>query len=285
MPRLSESAASRASASSDRLTPKLRLAASVPAIDWKTRSTGAPALDGGDLGGDVGQHAALGGDGKALAQRVEHTQQRDGGLRAVGGGVDADHRVAHAEQQPVDDRGGDALRVVGGVVGLQARRQPPLQPDRVAERGDDATLTRYRDQILVAHDLRHGRGHLGRHARRQRLKRGAVRRVGQQPLAERAYREAADWRERRTVVRVADQARHLVVLVGYQRLVEKDPERHVGQTELGGHALFGAFRGHARQLVARALGRGLRKERLKVIEAVGSPAEGLGVGWHGACSR
>ena len=42
LPRLSESAASRASASSARFTPKLALAASVPAMDWNTRSTGAP---------------------------------------------------------------------------------------------------------------------------------------------------------------------------------------------------------------------------------------------------
>ena len=41
--RPSESAASRASASSASETPKPALAASVPAIDWKTRSTGAPA--------------------------------------------------------------------------------------------------------------------------------------------------------------------------------------------------------------------------------------------------
>ena len=41
VPRPSASAALRASASMARSTPKLRLAASVPAIDWNTRSTGA----------------------------------------------------------------------------------------------------------------------------------------------------------------------------------------------------------------------------------------------------
>ncbi len=42
VPRLSESAAARASASRARETPKLRFTASVPPIDWNTRSTGAP---------------------------------------------------------------------------------------------------------------------------------------------------------------------------------------------------------------------------------------------------
>ena len=42
VPRPSDSAASRASSSKARLRPKLALAASVPAIDWNTRSTGAP---------------------------------------------------------------------------------------------------------------------------------------------------------------------------------------------------------------------------------------------------
>ena len=42
VPRLSDSAASRASFSTARSMPKLLLAASLPAMDWKTRSTGAP---------------------------------------------------------------------------------------------------------------------------------------------------------------------------------------------------------------------------------------------------
>ena len=42
VPRSSASAASCASRSSASVTPKPSLAASVPAIDWNTRSTGAP---------------------------------------------------------------------------------------------------------------------------------------------------------------------------------------------------------------------------------------------------
>ena len=42
---------------------------------------------------------------------------------AVGHRVDADHRVAGAVHQPVDQAGHDARRVVGGMVGLQAHGQ------------------------------------------------------------------------------------------------------------------------------------------------------------------
>ena len=42
VPRFSDRPASRASRNSARSTPKLRLAAWVPAIDWNTRSTGKP---------------------------------------------------------------------------------------------------------------------------------------------------------------------------------------------------------------------------------------------------
>jgi hypothetical protein len=60
------------------------------------------ALDGAQRCGDVGEHAGLRGDGVALADRVEHGEQRAGGGDAVGGGVDADHRIAGAEQQAIE---------------------------------------------------------------------------------------------------------------------------------------------------------------------------------------
>ena len=55
--------------------PKEVLAASVPAMDWKTRSTGAPCSHGLHLGGDVGEDAALRGDGVALADVVDEAEQ------------------------------------------------------------------------------------------------------------------------------------------------------------------------------------------------------------------
>ena len=81
--------------------------ASVPPMDWKTRSTGAPQAHGFHLSGDVGKHAALGGDMEALAGAVDQVEQLDHGAQAVGDGVDADDGVARAEHQAVDDGGGD----------------------------------------------------------------------------------------------------------------------------------------------------------------------------------
>ena len=46
--------------------PKLVLAASVPAMDWKRRSTGAPCSMACDLRGDVGEDAGLRGDFEAF---------------------------------------------------------------------------------------------------------------------------------------------------------------------------------------------------------------------------
>ena len=67
--------------------------------------------DGLHLRGDVGEDAALRGDGVALADVVDQAQQRGDGLEALSAdGVDADDGVAGAEQQAVEDAGGDAER-------------------------------------------------------------------------------------------------------------------------------------------------------------------------------
>ena len=72
-----------------------------------------------------------------------------------------------AVRQAVDNAGGDALRIVGGMIGLQPRGKPPGQTQRVAKTGDHANLGRHRDQVLQPHDLRNGRGHFGRQTGRQ----------------------------------------------------------------------------------------------------------------------
>jgi hypothetical protein len=92
------------------------------------------AVDRFDGGGDVGQHAGLGGDVVALDDGVEHLQQGADRGDAVGGRVDADHGVAVAVQQAVENAGGDTGRFVGGVVGLQPRRQAPAQAHGAARR-------------------------------------------------------------------------------------------------------------------------------------------------------
>ena len=117
-------------------------------------------------------------------------------LRAVGGGVDADHGVAAAEEQAVEDAGGDAARVVGRVVGLQADGEPARQADGVAEAGDDAASLRGDGmQVLVAHDLADGGGHFRREAGGERGEGFGGGLVGEQPVAESADGEVGDGRE------------------------------------------------------------------------------------------
>jgi hypothetical protein len=131
-------------------------------MDWNTRSTEGALLDQSQGGGDVAEHAGLGGDVEPGAHLVEQVQQVGGGVRGVGGGVDADHRVAAAEQQPVEGGGRDALRIVGRVVRLQPGGQGAGQADGGAERRGDPHCPRDRDEVLIAHQLAYRGDHLGR---------------------------------------------------------------------------------------------------------------------------
>ncbi|KAI3488917.1 hypothetical protein L1887_46947 [Cichorium endivia] len=162
-------------------------------------------VDGLDRGGDVGQHAGLGGNVIALDDGVEHLQQGADRGDAVGGRVDADHGVTVAVEQAVEDARGDPRRFVGGVVGLQAGRQAPAQPHGAAETGDHTDLLRHQDQVLHAHDLRHRRGHFRGQARGQGAQAGFVGLIAQQPVAQAADGQVADRGEGLLVVGVDDQ--------------------------------------------------------------------------------
>ena len=88
----------------------------------------------------------------------------------------------------------------------------------------------------------------------------------------------ADGREGRCVVRVDDQPRDLVGLVGDDLLGEKMRERQIGECELGGDALLGGLRGDAGEHVAAAQRRGLGQQFAQVGEAVARVADGVGEG-------
>ena len=90
-----------------------------------------------------------------LYARLEEETGQATGYKQVGGVI-----VARTVQQPVQHGNGDATRVVGRVVRLQPARQPPLQPDRVAEGRHHQAFPRHGDQVLVPHQLRHRRHHL-----------------------------------------------------------------------------------------------------------------------------
>ena len=222
------------------------------------------ALDRAQAGGDVRQHAGLRRDGVALAHLVEHREQRARGIDAVGRRIDADHRIARAEQQAVEHGCGDAARIVGRMVGLQAHREPPGQADRVAEARDDAALRRHRDQVLKAHQL----ADRGRHLRREagRSAASVVRFGGEQQLAELADGERGHRRERRRVVGVDDQPGDFVGFVGNDRLGEDRRQRHIGQRHLRRDAFRRGCRREPRERVARPDRRRPRQQRAQVVE-------------------
>ncbi len=216
--------------------------------------------------GHMREHAALRGNLEALDHLVEHVQQTPQHLHAVGHRVEPDHRVARAIEQPVERGGRHAAQVVGRVVGLQPHGQVAGQADGVAKPGDHAALFGNGDQVLVAHELGHGRHHFGREARRQRrqcLGGGLLR---QQPVAEIAHREMRHRRKSLCVVAVDDQARDVVAFVGDQRFVQELLERRFGQHVARRHALLRGGRANAREIVARARRAGHGHDLLQVVE-------------------
>ena len=134
----------------------------------KEQVDGRAGIERVHLGGDVGQHAALHGNLEPLAQGIDHAQQARGHGHVVARGVDADDRVAGAEQQAIENGRGNAGGVVGGVVGLEPRAQPAGQANGGAEARDHADFARGGNQVLHAHQLAHGRGHLRREAGSER---------------------------------------------------------------------------------------------------------------------
>ena len=115
-------------------------------------------------GRHVAEHARLRGNGVLFAHPIEQFQQLAHGLRAVGGRVDAQQGVAAAVEQAIDEAGGDAARVVGGVVGLEAGGQAAALPQRITKARDDFAAPGHANQLLVAQQLAHGRHHFRRQA-------------------------------------------------------------------------------------------------------------------------
>ena len=224
----------------------------------------------------MGEHAGLGGNLVVTDHAVEHLQQLADGADAVGGRVNADHGIAVAVQQAVEDAGGNACRVISGVVGLQAGGHPPAQAHGVAKTGDDADLLRHQHQILHAHDLRHRCGHFRRQPRGQRLEAGLGGIITQQPVAKAADRQVTDRREGCEIVAVDDQAGDFILLVGDQRFVEKALERHVRQGHLRRCPLGVAAGGDFGQIIPGAGRTGLGHELAQAVETPDHAADAVG---------
>jgi hypothetical protein len=139
------------------------------------------------------------------------------------------------------------------------------------------TLRRHHHQVLEPADLGDRRRHLRGDAARERGELLRRRRVGEEPVAQSADGEMGDLAERRAVVAVDDETRHLVRLVGNDGLLEDARERHVGERVLRRHPLFARRRRDAGELIAAARRRRLRQQRLEVAEDVAAARNGRAV--------
>ncbi len=159
------------------------------------------------------------------------------------------------------------------MVRLDARGQPPGKPDGVAEARDHPAFRGNDDEVLVAADLCDRRGHLRGDAGRRGGERRGGRGIAEQPVAESSDRKVRDRREGGGIMGVDDEARHLVVLIGDDRLTEEMREWHVGERHLRCHPLLRGRGGNAGQAVARARRRRLGEQGFQIGEAVARPLD------------
>ena len=273
MPRLRLSAASRASNSMSSVTTESGIGSFGSGNGLEHQVDRRALFDQLDGVGDVGEHAGLGRDLVAAAQLVEHVEQRPCRRDVVGCRIDADHRIANAIGQTIENRCRDATQVVGRMIGLQARADTSGQAERVAESARDFDLARHGDEIAVAHQLADCRRHFRGKARREPRQDSWGRSIGQQPVPECADCHVCDRRKSPGVMAVDDQAGDLVRLVGHHGLVEKMLERDIGKSHLRRDALDIGLRRDPRQRVAGPLRRGNRHQRGKRVKAVGLATE------------
>ena len=240
---------------------------------------GGPLAHRLHLGGHVGQHADLGGDGPPGLDLLEPVQHPADALHAVVHRVEAQHRVPRPEGEPLQQGGHDAVRVVGGVVGLEAAGQGARQADGGVAVGGDPDLFGRVDQIQVAHQLGHGGDHLRRQAPAHPPDGVAAVLLVQQPLPQLRHRPVLDLVVDLLVHVVLDDAGDLVLLIGDGGVVAEIRQGQVGHHHLGRHPLLGVLGGDARQPVARLLLVGFGQGVLHGLEFVDVPQQ-LGFEYH-----
>ena len=242
VPRPSKSAASRASASVERLIPKSAIGlfrARNGLKDEIDRSAEVHSLDGGR---HMTEAAGLSGNVEALPDLVEKGDDTHVVLDAVGRRVHANHRVADAEQEAVEQARGDAAQIVGRMVRLKPGGKSAGKSDRVAECGDHAAFGADNDEVLHAHDFRYCGGHLRGQAGRQRGEAVGCRARLEQPLAKLADRQMGYRRKGRRVVTVVDQPGNFVLFIRDKIDLQEGLERKVRERHLGRHAFNRALR-------------------------------------------
>ena len=144
---------------------------------------------------------------------VEAAQDGGDGVDRLGRRVDADHRVAAAEEQAVDRRQQDAAEVVGGMVRLHADAEHAALAQRVAAAGDVADSLAARTRSLLLISLATAAAISGVMAPCSDATSVPRRRVVEQVLAELADGQDSQWRswDVSRSMRVEDEARHVVV--------------------------------------------------------------------------
>ena len=98
------------------------------------------------------QHACV-GIASVVDEPVQPAQDGRHRIDRFGRRIDADDRVAAAEQQTVNRRQQNAAEIVGGMVRLHADAEHAALAQRIAAARHIADLARREDQVLVAHQL------------------------------------------------------------------------------------------------------------------------------------
>ena len=199
--------------------------------------------------GHMRQYARLRGNAVQSDHIVEQAQQVHERGDTVRRWVHANHRVARAVHQPIQNARHDALGLVRRMVGLQANGHAPGQTQGAAKARDHLAAAGQQDQILVAHQLAHGGHHFWREARCQGSEHRCGGCVREQPVAKTSHGQMCHGREGQRIVAVDNQARDFIGFIRYDGFAEKAPQRHIGQGYARRHALLGAVCGHACQLV------------------------------------
>ena len=276
-----------ASRSRARVTPKLALAASVPATDWNVRSTGAPAsIRPSVVVTWARTHVWVGMSYSVRRSSSRRSRASTAAGLSVAGLTPmtaSPHPYSRPSRTPAAMPAGSSV----GWFGWSRMASRPGRPSVLRKAVVTRHLLAIRIRSCARPQLGDGGDHLRRQPGRDGRQGGGVGLVRQQPLAEGADGQVGQGGERRRVVRVDDQPGDLVGLVRDDLLLEEAGERDVGQHELRGDPLAGIGGGDAGQPVARPRRGGFGQQVAEVGEGEAGAAVGGGVGRHrpGRCVR
>ena len=224
---------------------------------------------------DVGEHARLRRDLVTLDQLGQHVEQADDRFDGVGRRVDADHGVAAAVKQAVEDRRADSRRVVrrDGWAAAESRAgpaRPIVLRKRVTTRHLLATRMRswLRISLLTAaaiSGVSPGAKSL-QFVRRSSRSAAASRETGR-----RSGRRSGC--ERCDIVRVDDESRDLVRLVRDDAAPRERGRAARRRARAARRHAPRRFGGDAGEHVAAAVGVALASKSFKLAEAVRLPSE------------